>query len=403
MKTFAYLTSAGQPNNGRRRAIKLCGLVCSVLCHSAAWADQKYPEIAISSEPVVVFKRQIQHCDDLDIPDAPLRAFRTYDGSVVAFSTHYRNRRLLGASLANLVHDCRVVYEGNHDQDPAAFNDRTWIAATWTNDGKVVTALGHNEYQAERFPGRCQFTTYRQCWYNSIVLLRSNDAGKTFARADFKGATPVPLVASPEPSEADQGHPRGYFNPSNIISFEGYYYSLVAQTGIGSQPPGRCLFRSQDPSSLSGWTFHDGRSFVPSAGSAYDGKPSHPPCQAVAGLHGTLGSVAKIKGSNLFAAFAIGDIPSSRDGGTVEVSFSTDLLHWGGTKVITTLSSFWSKACTNDARYNYVSVLDDADASHNFETIGGSPWLFMVRGHCNVTMDRDLVRIGLSVRSGAMP
>ena len=276
------------------------------------------PNITVENAPATVFKHT-QRCEVLDIPDAPLRAFRRADGRVVAFATHYLNRSLVGPSLSQLSHECRLVYQGRHLDDPAKFDDRTWITATWTSDGVNVAALGHNEYQAHKFLGRCSFGTYNECWYNSVVPLISSNGGRSFVRANY----PEPIAAPPMKSNSGQGRPRGYFSPSNIIFDHGYYYALIARSGFGGKEAGRCLFRTRDAMTPGSWTAWDGASFVPIFGSPYDHDWTlKTPCEAVIGLsRGALGSIAKIKGSDIFAAFSISESSEDTEGGFVDVDF----------------------------------------------------------------------------------
>ena len=116
--------------------------------------------------PVVVFASPKAACDGHDAPDAPARAFRDAAGEVVLFATHYRNRALRGPSLDKLKIDCRVVLGASGSEDPAAYDDKSWITATWTDDGRRVEALLHHEYQANHHPGRCKAKDYMACWYS---------------------------------------------------------------------------------------------------------------------------------------------------------------------------------------------------------------------------------------------
>lgn len=349
-------------------------------------AQDKFPHIAVVGDGVTVFSSDTQRCSKNDIPDSPLRAFRRSDGNIVALSTHYENRRLLGQSLMDLHHDCAVVYQGSDNPDPAGFDNQTWVASTWTSDGRTVSALGHNEYHADRFPGRCRFKSAGECWYNAIVLLQSSNGGDTFKRVTLE-----PVAAPPLREEASQGQSVGYFNPSNIVSDKGYYLVLVNQSGIGSEKAGgRCLFRTSDPALLSNWSFFDGHDFVASAGSPYDGGKQHTPCQAAKGFHGVLGSIARLRATDLFVGFTVDD-------GTVDAVFSHDLLNWSGNQTVMHASSYWSKTCEGGHRYNYVSVLDGSSPGRNFDTIGSEAYLFIVRTGCSVTMSRDLVRFRLEI------
>ena len=141
-------------------------------------------------EPVFLWTRD--RCAQDDIPDAPLRAVRLDDDHVIAFATHEQNRAFLGPNLGALKRDCRVVLAGWHSDRPEDYSDRVWIASTWSEDGRTIFALGHDEYQAHRHPGRCHFATYAECWWNSIVLLRSRDGGRSFSRV---GDRPVATIS----------------------------------------------------------------------------------------------------------------------------------------------------------------------------------------------------------------
>ena len=261
-------------------------LLSQVVATSALGA----PTITVEGDPITVFDHS-QRCEPMDLPDAPLRAFRRADGVVVALATHYLNRRLTGLTLQHLSRDCALVYQGMHLSDPTKFDDRTWISATWTSDGIRVIALGHNEYRADRRPGGCQSPGPGECLYDSIVPLISLNGGGTFARTNY----PEPIAALPMFPGIKSNEPLGYHDPSNILFKDGYYYALIARSGFGGKPTGRCLFRTSNVESPEAWSVWDGSSFTLIFGSPYDpGWTSKPPCEAVRGLNGALGSIAKI-------------------------------------------------------------------------------------------------------------
>ena len=129
------------------------------------------PLVAVTpvGPPAVVPK---DACDGHDAPDAPARAFRDAKGEIVLFAAQYRNRALRGPGLDMLKIDCQVVLEASGSGDPAAYDDKSWIAATWTEDGARVEALLHHEYQANHHPGRCKAKDYMACWYNRPIKHR---------------------------------------------------------------------------------------------------------------------------------------------------------------------------------------------------------------------------------------
>ena len=199
------------------------------------------------------------------------------------------NRPFLRPAITRL----QVGLQGKHLVDPAQFDDRTWVAATWTFDGVTVSALGHNEYHADQFPGHCQFKTYRECQYNAIVPLSSWDGGRSFAQTRY----PAPIAAPPMKSDVDQGRPRGYVNPSNIVFHDGYYYTLIGRSDFGKKRqagvcfiPRMCLPRRPG---RYGTASRTSRSLVARSEGAWTEKST---CEAATGLGGALGSISpKIK------------------------------------------------------------------------------------------------------------
>lgn len=172
-----------------RRAFAISLSLWCAFCGAATSNALRTPTLTPAGPIELVFVWTASRCADDDIPDAPLRAFRVAPTSVVGFSTHFKNRRFLGADLNSIARDCAVVFAGRELPNPEDYSDRVWISSTWSEDGHTIFALGHDEYQANCHPGRCHFSTYMECWYNAIVLLRSDDGGAAF-RAWGSGPSP---------------------------------------------------------------------------------------------------------------------------------------------------------------------------------------------------------------------
>ena len=274
-------------------------------------------------------------CDDVDLPDTSLRAFRLANGSIRAFATHYRNRALVGSNFANLSESCSVVYEGARDPDPSHFDYKTWIAATWLAADGSVFALGHNEYQAQEIAGRCSFRDYFACWYNGIVLLRSADSGRTFQRYGSHGGV---LLVPDYVDTLGQGHPRGYTNPTNLVRSGDFVYSLVAFSGLDPKDRGRCVLRSSLPITADSWQILTDDGYLKPNGSPFQGK-SKLRCRYIEGVNGYVGSIAKAAGSDVFVAVVAEDDSA---GGSIVAYFSRDLLHWSDRQVLVHVSLFWS-------------------------------------------------------------
>src|SRR5262249_35035258 len=146
----------------------LLALTGTLLNVSIALAAEPELVMRIAGEEAVVFRSAADGCEKNDIPDAPARAFRDASGRGHLFASHFVNRGLVGPDLEHLRIDCRVVYRGAERDDPAAFDDRSWLGAFHTRDGTTVAALVHNEFQGNRRPALCPSSRYIECWYNSV-------------------------------------------------------------------------------------------------------------------------------------------------------------------------------------------------------------------------------------------
>lgn len=354
-------------------------------------------EVAPGAKEETVVSWARERCEEWDLPDAPLRAFRDDKGEVVAFASHYRSRPLIGADLSSIRKSCAVSFEAKNSADPSQFSDKSWIAATWTDDGRHVQALIHAEYHADKHPGACRFKEAMSCWYNVVTAAQSNDGGRS-----FKTDEPRPLVAAPPyRQDVDQGRHRGFFNPSNIVQKDGAWYALIATTGGEGQKNGVCLFRSTDIKDPTTWRAFDGQDFtIPAVDPYRDDLSRARPCQPLKQLPTTVGSVTRHEASGKWLAlFHLGPDPRQNVvGGRVAYSWSDDLIHWSPLQTLLTQPTMWSKDCSDRLRYAYGAIADPQSRSRNFQTTGDTAYLFMTRMHvtgCKVGPDRDLVRLKL--------
>ena len=351
--------------------------------------------------PVVVFDPQRDACDGHDVPDAPLRAYRDSDGVIRAFGLHYENRRLSGPSLLTLKVECPVVYRASGDSEPRKFDDRSWITATWTPDGKVIHALAHHEFQAHRHKGRCRFEDYMKCWWNSILNIRSDDGGRSFRRSE-----PLVMAAPPFPSDQEQGRHRGFFNPSNIIAKDGAIYTLIGTTGWEASPGraaqagGVCLFRSADLVKAD-WRAFDGKAFFARFPSPYGTEiPRNQACRTLSPFPAPVGAIVRHRPSGTYLAVyqAAKGAPDGRGGSLAESGFylsaSANLLVWSAPTLVMPTRSYYDSACGADVVRNYPVLIDEKAESRNFEDIGAEALLFYSETRiagCAHTSDRKLL------------
>ncbi|MGI3899826.1 MAG: hypothetical protein ACRYGP_17845 [Janthinobacterium lividum] len=375
---------------------------------------QEAPRLRVTlspGAPETVFAAPVDGCEPNDVPDAPVRAFRDASGGVTLFGLHYDNRALKGPDFAHLRIDCHIVYPSRGDADPAHYDDRSWVGATWTVDGRVVSALIHHEYQANEHPGRCRFPAYMDCWFNSVLEVQSSDSGVDFAR-------PARVVASaPFRQDVDQGRHRGFFNPSNIVSDGRFTYFMASTTGwSGSasvsglapeagqdQEAGVCLFRSATPADPRSWRAWDGHGFTVAYADPYAGKPHPAPCAVIAPFPAPVGSIVRVEPGGIWlAAFQ-----AKADAGIFPVpgfytATSRDLLHWSAPRLLLGGPTLYDDAChAGGPLLAYPVLLDQASPSRNFDRSGATPDLYydlLQTEGCDITGRRSLLRRQVTIQ-----
>ena len=387
-----------------------CAVFSALAGPAALAADAPALRVTLDGAPQTVYAAPQDGCDPNDVPDAPVRAFRDAGGGITMFGLHYDNRALTGPDFTHLKIDCRIVYASRGDPDPAHYDDRSWIAATFTTDGRHVSALIHHEYQANEHKGRCRFPDYMQCWFNTVLEVHSTDAGASFARP------PAVVASAPFRQDVDQGRHRGFFNPSNIFSEGRFSYFFASTTGWSGAPTlaglapeagadqeaGVCLFRSADPADPAAWRAWDGRAFAVRYDDPYRTDPHPRPCAAIAPFPAPVGSVVKVGASGPWlAAFQ-----AKADAGVFAVSgfyFATsrDLLHWSEPRLLLPGPTLYDDACkARGPLITYPVILDLAAPGRNFDRSGEKAelWYDMLATEgCDVTGRRSLVRRAVTI------
>jgi hypothetical protein len=380
-------------------------LALAVLSYRLLWEDEttppsNLPPLALVGEQETVFNHTEDACSPIDIPDAPARAFRDVAGQVHLIASHYVTRAMVGPSLDTVRHDCRRVMVSDLDGDPARFDDREWITAPYTRDGRTVHALVHDEYQGHNHPGACPSEDYLKCWYNSITLARSTDGGRTFTHA----APPRHLVASvPYRYEPDAG-PFGLFQPSNIVRGpeEGFYYALLRAQAHGAQRSGTCVMRTARLDQPGSWRAWDGGGYNVRFANPYRSQGTGGHLCAPVSIPEIAGMSDSLTYNTYLDKYVLvsqsGALQAGRRGNVWGFYYSTseDLIDWTPRRLIreAVLTSQWE--CGDQNPVGNPSLLDSDSTSRNFETTGRSPWLYFTRfhvKHCRLILNRDLVRV----------
>lgn len=361
------------------------------------WANAR---LEVTGEQQVVFDWTTDRCEDLNIPDLAVRAFRDAEDAVNLILAHPTAYRMTGTDLNELSIDCNPIHTSLNDPDPAVFADNTWVAATYTEDGETIYALGHNEYQGHTHPGQCPQNDYFACWYNTITLLISTDGGGSFVPAL---EPPGHFVAGlPVQYEAGKGA-YGLRAPSNIIQGpEGYYYAFVNLASERSERQYVCALRTSDLSDPAAWRFWDGEGFDGRFINPYlnpDAAPAEHLCQpyAVDQIgHALNESITYNTALERFVLIGISaDQIDGREVWGFYYAFSKDLIEWTHRQLLMEIPLPWTvESPGSDLSYLYPSLLDPDSPDRNFAAADQTAYLYFTRNNFgHGSLDRDLVRV----------
>jgi hypothetical protein len=359
------------------------------------------PRIELAGQSQVVFDWSRDACARAQAPDLPARAFRDSSGRVQLLLSHLDNYRMIGSSLSGLRVDCRPVMTSARNADPGAYRDRQWIAAPYTENGRHVWALVHDEYQGHRHPGRCPGGGYFRCWYNAITLVESHDGGRTYGpRSSSTG-----LVAGPPYRYRPGAGPAGVFTPSNVIRRGERLYALVKVADPGG-PRGACLIRTSRIGAHRSWRAWDGDGFDGIFTDPYrEATRPRTPCAMlapgeIADMTGSL-TYSTVLNGYLLLGMALAPVPGAPAPGTgIYYSASTDLIHWSPRRLLLRAPTVHSYRCGGPEAIAYPSLLDPGSRSRTFATSGAHAFLYYTRIHyrdCHRTPDRDLVRVPVKI------
>jgi hypothetical protein len=351
------------------------------------------PSSEILGSEITVFHWAADRCDAEDIPDVSLRVLNDGNREAEILSSNSNNRfRRLDLSTMHVRPACASALKSGRQADPNLYNDFSWLAAL-ASDGKAVHALIHHEYHANDHAGKCRYRVYEQCWYNTITYARSDDGGQTF----HQSVPPKVIAAPPFPQEEGQGKRRGFFNPSNIIFYQGYWWTFIYTSGWNGQHFGSCLFRSPDVSEPGSWRAYNGTGFTADFPDPYvsHAKNDVPTCLPI--FDQTVGSISRTSDGRFVAAFIKREEakgPGQKSRFFVDLAWSDDLIHWSAPEQLTTITDVATSDCSANARYAFPALVSIEDGVIRQGELRGRIFLSLVRfniQNCKLSLNRDLV------------
>jgi hypothetical protein len=323
---------------------------------------------------------------------------------------------MIGPDLTSVKHSCSVLLSSVKNAEPAAFNDKVWLASPYTRNGHAVFGLLHDEYQGATHPDKCD-PSYSgsaplRCWYNAITFGYSSNGGNSYTISPLRSR----LVASlPYPYESGPG-PYGYFEPSNIVyqAADSYYYVLIASNSTyKAQARGACLLRTRTPGDSGSWRAWDGTGFTVTFVNPY-ANPGTPAtghvCAPVSPIQirAMTSSLTYNTYFKRYMLIGLESFPDPRNGNPLPgfyYSLSYDLINWSKPRLLMRATPPWAYQCGAERPAYDPSLLDPNSPTRNFETTGQTAYLYFVRANfsfnssgCWWSLDRDLERIPITFK-----
>ena len=343
------------------------------------------------------------HCPNSDSPDTPPRAFRDAAGLMHLFVVGNQAYPLIGPDFFHLHKDCRSALGSLGSKDPAAYADQWWLTSTYTKDGQTVQAIVHDEFHGVRQLGQCNSSDPGafKCTYVAQLAATSSNGGKTFT------VLPRPaglIAASPYRYEPDIF--AGYMNPSNIVTFGGYYYVTVGAVRFRGQEGGNCLLRTATLNNPASWRAWDGTGFNVALTGAYfhpDIVPEQHLCKPVSAAVGQIQGATLVQhvpdGLFIMIGFqATGTRHSVPWFRAPVVSTSSDLINWSPAQYLLNAADEEKVGDTP-----YAALIDPASTDRNFMSVGDRPVLIWVHTNNGASPDRDINYVPIRLSESPPP
>ena len=367
-----------------RQILSSCLLITGFLLLPGIAHAGTTPNFTLEFGPIeTVYDYSTEHCFEWDIPDFTARALVDANGNLQLYTSNQQNLKATGDNLTDIRHNCFSIMPSHNNPDPRAYDDFEFITSPYTLNGQTIYGLTHTEYHAKDY-NNCDSANPLDCWWNSINFVVSTDQGATFTHS----TPPTHNVANTSINVSrnnTQGH-IGFFQPSNILFQDGYYYAkmTVITPGVplvnsnGSPGGGICVMRTNNLADPNSWKLWDGQGFNLSP----KGVPSSGNC---ANTFRTDWDWHKSTYLNKFVI--VGAIPQ----GMIQTSSTL-------TQPDTPMF-FFKNAEPQEGTTMYYTFLQPGAETRNFEDISRSPWLYFMG--CGAEIDcsqgwgvnRDLKRI----------
>jgi hypothetical protein len=358
--------------------------------------------VTITGPKETVFDYDTMRCNDSDFPDGTVQPFRDSTGRLQALTG---TRRMVGTNFNDLVSDCArgALVSSPLDPNPAHYNYLRWLSAVYTENGRDVYGLVHEEWHGWELPGACPAGPgKRRCGVVGVTFAESHDNGDTFTEP----APPDNFVATVPPRPVVDAVRPGLVGVSTPIKKGSYYYALGLTTaGPDTGGDGVCIMRSPDITDPASWREWDGASFsVRPQNPFYENiAPSRTHiCEPIA--YDEIQSMIRSLTYNTYLGkYVLTGTAVKYDPARSQIvygfyfSLSDDLIHWSMRQLLLEIPSLMSHQCGGPDAGSYPSLIDHDSTDRNYRTGDATMYLYYVEMHyndaCQLTLNRDVVRV----------
>ena len=368
-----------------------------------------------------VFVDVYDHCVTLDLPDVYAHPIRAQEGIMLVSGNAPDNYFMFGKDFNSLKRSCVPVLSSGDKWPVEDFDHQEWITSVYSEDGINIHALVHNEYH-DPYSTKCKpgiTDPSNPCWYNFISYAKSTDGGRTFTQPTSPNhlVAMLPFKWNPEVARRGAPPPHGYFEPSNIVKHNGYYYCMMFGiiSNTDQSKRGTCIMRTNDLSSPGSWKIWDGKGFNIPLVNPYINPPSDS-SEFLPALV-SYNTIADLRGSltwnsylNQFMLIGTG---SHMVNGVLSCGFflslSDDMLNWSQPQLIRETILGWSpcnrqtpdQAARNIIQEAYPSLIDHDSPDISFTIVDSTAYIYFMQNMDNHNqggwgLRRDLVRIPIS-------
>ncbi len=368
-----------------------------------------------------VFDYTTDRCAVLDLPDVYAHPIRTAQGIMLVSGNAPNNYFMFGRDFSTLRRSCDAVLVSGDKWPVDSFDHQEWITSVYSEDGTTIHALVHNEYH-DPYSRKCKpgiTDPSNPCWYNFVSYAVSSDGGRTFTQPQSPNHLVAMLPFKWNADAAPRGAPppHGYFEPSNIVKHQGFYYcmmfAITSNTNQGQR--GTIIMRTDDITNPGSWKFWNGTDFSipfvnPYARTIVDSSQFIPAFVAPRTIRDLRGSLTWNTYLNQFVLIGASVFPVD---GTETCGFflsrSSDLLTWSEPQLIRSAILGWppcnrqtpDQAERNISQEAYPSLIDHDAADTSFTMVDSTAYLYYMQNMDNHRpggwgLRRNLVRFPIT-------